>query len=868
MKLVMSDVPVPISPSEIDRKLLLDTLDNMDVVKSGGKVVQGLVNRRSREKDNAEDINPAFPAEVSEDADLSQIQKRAALNLLFREESSGGQNLGLETEGNTVGRYHIQQDKAALVNPEIKDMTTSEYHRYIINNPEVEEKIVSKYIDIEIDKMLKNSGVDKSRLRHNEYASIVSNLYNKGNQPKLLQSAAKLTSFRKNNPRDKRFTEKPYFEELKGKSQNINQTKPIADTGSLPEVGAGDTGGQGSKVPKNNVPVNTELDSFPAERVIDIPEKENKYEGIPFLHYKPVQKLLGLAEGGAVPMKKQMEMFEDGGLMDEGGTVDPVSGNDVPPGSTQEEVRDDIPAQLSEGEFVFPADVVRYIGLGNLMQMRQEAKMGLKLMDEMGQMGNSEEATIPDDLPFDINDLDIEDEIRDNSEAREMQVGGFVQPTQQQQQYGISGFQQAAQPTTGFAATPVQAASQQFVQPIQPQQAAVPTMQAYKPAEIPTFTQTIGASPGQYDEMREYKNEAGEVRMIPFKAGQPIYPIPEGFTYVDPEATKTEEVTTTPTTPQTTSVRQDASKDERQEERAKEEERIYGPGGGRLSIGEDTFGVSFDMPEGFVPGMMGAAGTSFGLLTGKPLPAGVNVNFKYKDDEFTLTSGEYNRLKQSIQETGSKSAQTKTLFNDLKQQQQRREDATAARLAMPGAEQQIKEAKEAKDAFEKDFKSKGYVIDKKTGAFIAKPGATLAERKAAQAAVNKYAASMATDDDEDEAADNLMAKEQRLQAAKEAGAKRAAERRAEEQRIQERIRNAEAAQRAKEQQQKAENVGEGGSYSGGSGAATGGGGGAPSGPGSRDVGGQNRGYRAKGGLMEKEKPKTKKMKKGGLASKK
>ena len=45
-------------------------------------------------------------------------------------------------------------------------------------------------------------------------------------------------------------------------------------------------------------------------------------------------------------MAKQMDMFDDGGLMDEGGTVDPVSGNDVPPGSTQEEVRDDIPAQL------------------------------------------------------------------------------------------------------------------------------------------------------------------------------------------------------------------------------------------------------------------------------------------------------------------------------------------------------------------------------------------------------------------------------------------------------------------------------------------------------------------------------------------
>ena len=66
---------------------------------------------------------------------------------------------------------------------------------------------------------------------------------------------------------------------------------------------------------------------------------------------------------GGMPVEKQMDMFDDGGLMDEGGTVDEQSGNDVPPGSLKEEVRDDIPAQLSEGEFVFPADVVRYIGL-------------------------------------------------------------------------------------------------------------------------------------------------------------------------------------------------------------------------------------------------------------------------------------------------------------------------------------------------------------------------------------------------------------------------------------------------------------------------------------------------------------------------
>jgi len=281
---------------------------------------------------------------------------------------------------------------------------------------------------------------------------------------------------------------------------------------------------------------------------------------------KKFDKFLGklnMAEGGVVPMDKQMDMFADGGLEQDGGTNDPVSGNEVPPGSTQEEVRDDIPAQLSEGEFVFPADVVRYIGLGNLMRMRQEAKMGLKLMDQMGQMGNSEEATMPDDLPFDINDLDMDDEEEYNSSSDdlEMQVGGFVPAQQQQQQqFGIAGYTPAQQPTTGFAQQPVLAASQQFVQPTTPvAQAPTPTMQQY---EVPQFSDFVGGGFGEYDELREYRNEAGQVMMIPFKDGNPISPIPEGYTFYDPEETATEEVTTTPTTPQTTQVREESGDDD------------------------------------------------------------------------------------------------------------------------------------------------------------------------------------------------------------------------------------------------------------------------------------------------------------------
>jgi Arc/MetJ-type ribon-helix-helix transcriptional regulator len=87
-------------------------------------------------------------------------------------------------------------------------------------------------------------------------------------------------------------------------------------------------------------------------------------------------------------------MLAEGGVMQEGGTVDPVSGNEVPVGAMQEEVRDDIDAKLSEGEFVFPADVVRFYGLEKLMMMRDKAKKGLQRMNEIGQMGNAEE--VPD----------------------------------------------------------------------------------------------------------------------------------------------------------------------------------------------------------------------------------------------------------------------------------------------------------------------------------------------------------------------------------------------------------------------------------------------------------------------------------------
>ena len=91
------------------------------------------------------------------------------------------------------------------------------------------------------------------------------------------------------------------------------------------------------------------------------------------------------AQGGLTSMNDQTQMaFALGG---EAETVDPVSGNDVPPGSLPEEVRDDIDAKLSEGEYVVPADVVRFFGVKYFEDLRTEAKMGLQQMDADGRIG-------------------------------------------------------------------------------------------------------------------------------------------------------------------------------------------------------------------------------------------------------------------------------------------------------------------------------------------------------------------------------------------------------------------------------------------------------------------------------------------------
>ena len=90
---------------------------------------------------------------------------------------------------------------------------------------------------------------------------------------------------------------------------------------------------------------------------------------------------------------EELNMYH-GGMM---GPVDPVSGNPIPVGSSAEEVRDDIDINISQGEYVLPADVVKWHGLKHIMDLQEEAKMGLMAMDAIGLIKEADEEAVEEE---------------------------------------------------------------------------------------------------------------------------------------------------------------------------------------------------------------------------------------------------------------------------------------------------------------------------------------------------------------------------------------------------------------------------------------------------------------------------------------
>jgi len=118
-----------------------------------------------------------------------------------------------------------------------------------------------------------------------------------------------------------------------------------------------------------------------------------------------------MARGGVMGEAEQMEM--NFGVPDNTIGQDPVSGNPIPIGATAENVRDDIPANLSEGEIVVPADVVNYWGVKLFEDLRAQAKLGYNQMAQDGRIGGEPMDMVDSEpmpnVPFSIDDLEVVD---------------------------------------------------------------------------------------------------------------------------------------------------------------------------------------------------------------------------------------------------------------------------------------------------------------------------------------------------------------------------------------------------------------------------------------------------------------------------
>ena len=292
--------------------------------------------------------------------------------------------------------------------------------------------------------------------------------------------------------------------------------------------------------------------------------------------------------------------------------------------------------------------------------------MGLQTMEDMGQMGNSDQAIMPDDIPFDLSDLDMEDDFQYN-------VGGFVPGVQQQQNFtGISNYQppQMSQGVGGYTPAPMPSypTTQALGAYVPPQQAAVPMAQP--PMQMPEF----GKFTEQNMESREYINsETGEKRVFTFINGQPTVPIPPGFVpsseYVKPETTKpvTDQVTT-----QTTRVTEEDPTEPPDPEKI---QRMKD----RIQAARDLGYLGTDQPTtaGFLSGLTGSGeagqvtgvgyildgkGNLFDPLNGQMVPKTIVGAISREFDEFRLSQSARDKLRLA---EAQKTEFGKDLFNRM-----------------------------------------------------------------------------------------------------------------------------------------------------------------------------------------------------------
>jgi hypothetical protein len=222
---------------------------------------------------------------------------------------------------------------------------------------------------------------------------------------------------------------------------------------------------------------------------------------------------LGYAKGGdTMPMEQQMEMFAVGGLDDDGLSRDPISGNEIPPGSMANEVRDDVEAKLSDGEYVVPANVVRFFGVKFFEDLRTQAMQGLGAMEANGRIGGE---PVPSDMPMQDQMAEIQPDVSDE----EMQMlqglmneGGYVRG------YANGGTVPKdvdLENPTPFNPSPFSTVGASFFSPYNPNVTPDPN--------LPPTTMPVTPSPESGISFVTMVNPAtGEIQVVQFMGGNPV----------------------------------------------------------------------------------------------------------------------------------------------------------------------------------------------------------------------------------------------------------------------------------------------------------------------------------------------------------
>jgi muramidase (phage lysozyme) len=113
--------------------------------------------------------------------------------------------------------------------------------------------------------------------------------------------------------------------------------------------------------------------------------------------------------GGEADPNKDVLNFEHGGTPEADFDGKEEDAGDPPPLATPKEVADDIPAMLSAGEYVLPANVVRYIGLERVMGMHRQVLSEIQQMEDLGMIQNVDKNGEPEEDDKEMKFLEPEE---------------------------------------------------------------------------------------------------------------------------------------------------------------------------------------------------------------------------------------------------------------------------------------------------------------------------------------------------------------------------------------------------------------------------------------------------------------------------